>query len=338
MSKIKNHLGFTITELLAVIVIIGIIIGIAVPIYTKIRKDNLETQYKNVISLIETKAKEYAASNDTTITTVEELVEAGYLNADDETGIVKNPVDGSALNCNVIKITENNGNYTATFTTETNENSDKTCSSPLETNKINILCNSKSCKNTWFNKDVTLSLDYTNVSELTGVNLTDENVTWTSSTGLNAQGLTYKISLSDAITNATYTATINFDNKKVYTATSTVTIDNELPVVDETLSKMENDNWELSKKYDVVASDRNGSGINGYYSLGTSDTNCPSYYQNSSYPSSYSKYYPGRSYKKPTKSNTVNKYQSSSTLTFTNNGTNYYCVSDKVGNITKKSV
>src|SRR5574344_1743686 len=97
----KKQLGFTITELLADIVILGILIGIAIPVYNKIRKNVLDTQYKSVASLIETKAKEYASSTGLQKTTVESLINNGYLKADDESGLLHDPRDNSILNCRV---------------------------------------------------------------------------------------------------------------------------------------------------------------------------------------------------------------------------------------------
>ena len=48
----KNKKGFTLTELLAVIVILAIIIAIAVPSYMKIKKNIDENNYNNKINLI----------------------------------------------------------------------------------------------------------------------------------------------------------------------------------------------------------------------------------------------------------------------------------------------
>lgn len=45
-----NKKGFTLTELLAVIIILGVLIGIGVTSYINIKNNSLEKQKENVIS------------------------------------------------------------------------------------------------------------------------------------------------------------------------------------------------------------------------------------------------------------------------------------------------
>src|SRR5574344_2162739 len=104
-DTLKNK-GYTITELLAVIVILGILISIGVTAYNGIKKDTLETTYKNVTSIIETAAVKYANDTGETLTNVNTLVEQGYLKADDESGNIYDPRDNSTLNCHTISITD----------------------------------------------------------------------------------------------------------------------------------------------------------------------------------------------------------------------------------------
>ena len=55
--------GFTIPELLAVIVIIGILITIATASYTTISNNMKQKTYDNKIDLVRTKALDYANDN-----------------------------------------------------------------------------------------------------------------------------------------------------------------------------------------------------------------------------------------------------------------------------------
>ena len=58
-----NKKGFTLVELLGVIVILAVIITIAVVSYTGIQDNIKDEQYKNVINYILTNANDYAQKN-----------------------------------------------------------------------------------------------------------------------------------------------------------------------------------------------------------------------------------------------------------------------------------
>src|SRR5574344_2351867 len=110
----KNK-GFTLTELLAVLVVIGILLGIAIPTYQKIRLNVLKKDYENVTSTIEVAAQKYASENNfmgEDYVNVQLLIDSGYLPPDDTSGKIYNPRDNSkTLNCYVYKITMENGEY-----------------------------------------------------------------------------------------------------------------------------------------------------------------------------------------------------------------------------------
>ena len=82
----KNKKGFTLVELMAVIVILAIIIAIAVPTYGKIKRSIDRKNYENKVSLIQVAAAKFAEDTNITATFVKELIEQGYLQADDEEG------------------------------------------------------------------------------------------------------------------------------------------------------------------------------------------------------------------------------------------------------------
>ena len=80
----KKDNGFTLIELMALIAIIAIIIGIAVPSYINITKSTNDRMYQNKVTAIIAKAEEYASDNniDNTSLSVAKLIEEGYLEPD----------------------------------------------------------------------------------------------------------------------------------------------------------------------------------------------------------------------------------------------------------------
>ncbi|MBM6619755.1 competence type IV pilus major pilin ComGC [Bacillus suaedaesalsae] len=85
MKKMKEQKGLTLVELLAVIVILGIIAGIAVPSISNIIEKSKEDAYQANIDMIEAAGKLAAIAEEDEGTdegySVEELVAAKYLDA-----------------------------------------------------------------------------------------------------------------------------------------------------------------------------------------------------------------------------------------------------------------
>ena len=107
MMKKKNK-GFSIPELLAVIVIMGILVTIATASYNGISNSLKQKTYDNKISLIKTKAIEYAMDKKVNIATISvaTLLQEGYLdmdaNLEDEygnkkLGVISNPCIGAGI-------------------------------------------------------------------------------------------------------------------------------------------------------------------------------------------------------------------------------------------------
>jgi prepilin-type N-terminal cleavage/methylation domain-containing protein len=116
--------GFTLVELLGVIVVLAIISTIAVSVYTTVFDKQKETAFENKAELIELSAVKWATelniSKSTTIT-VAKLVNDSYYQADDvkdDEAIVNDPRDNSSLLCNTISITIDNGSPVATLNEE----------------------------------------------------------------------------------------------------------------------------------------------------------------------------------------------------------------------------
>ena len=139
----KKSKGFTLTELLAVIVILGILIGIAIPIYINITKNIKENEYQSKKTMIESLAVNYAEEYDLTASkfTAARLISNGMMSADKyvmEEGIeipfVINPKDeNDNMSCHIITLTMENHEFRAELSDESD------CSFTVqEVNDINL--------------------------------------------------------------------------------------------------------------------------------------------------------------------------------------------------------
>jgi type IV pilus assembly protein PilA len=108
----KNNKGFTLVELMAVIVILAIIVSIAVPSSIAISNKIKTKMYNTKVDMIIDAAKLYGQDNSSVVSsennpcqnpvTVKTLMDNGYIKKDDtdEKGnaIVQNPKDKSSMN------------------------------------------------------------------------------------------------------------------------------------------------------------------------------------------------------------------------------------------------
>ncbi len=122
--------GFTLVEMLAVIVLLSIVITIAVPTITKLRKKTIIKQNENQILEIETSAVFYAqdtkmdiANNAELNITVKTLIDAGYIksnvkkgerNCSNNKGCLFNPYNVN-LNSKSIKLYKVNNTLIAKY-------------------------------------------------------------------------------------------------------------------------------------------------------------------------------------------------------------------------------
>ena len=115
---LKNKKAFTLVELLAVIIILGIILVLAVPRITTMINKSRDKAADELKLLIESAAEKYVVFEEITFTgtthtiTLETLQNAGYLKTS-----IKNPRGGDLSTATVITLTKaSNGDITAEVT------------------------------------------------------------------------------------------------------------------------------------------------------------------------------------------------------------------------------
>lgn len=291
----KNKNGFTLVELIAVVVIVAVVIGIGVPVFINVRKNVLNNQFENVKTRIETAAIKYA--NDTQIITVSvgKLIEEGYLSPDDQKAIY-NPIDNSSLNCKIVEVSLNDGTYTAKLTNN-GELEDGTCSNYDATvaSLIKITCYSetndeselakcektlKNTNNAWYSGSVKLSLD-----EKVTKSVSDYR--WQGLTG-ESSNESEIIATTNNVKSTIFNLSLTYEDGTNESSSAVVQIDNQKPII---IDVVKNDNWASSKKSITVnANDNNGSGIFGYY-VGKSEACNGEYVTNNKFDLEVGKYY-----------------------------------------------
>ena len=108
----NNKKGFTLVELLAVIVVLAIIIAIAVPTYSRIQKRIERSQYENKIELLKVAAAKYSEDTHIEYFFVEDLINYGYIDADKKINGEDVIVDQNnhSINCYIMHVTQKEGN------------------------------------------------------------------------------------------------------------------------------------------------------------------------------------------------------------------------------------
>ena len=298
----KNKKGFTLIELIAVLVVLSILIASSVAVFINIRNSVLRKEKNNLITYLETKAIEYANETNVTAVSVEDLIKIGLIKPDDETDIY-DPVTRESMNCYIIDLVWEDGEYKAKFGSNVGKNG-TTCNEYTRRKNL-VICqvvgnNCNDIKNEqWFKDDITIGLKFVNGKRI--IKESGYEINWKSNTGISSIEDTIKTNV-DLIANINYTAKVIKDNE-VSEASQIVNIDKEAPIINEIKY---NTNWSKSKEIEIIASDGLGSGVGGYVIV-LENEKCSGY-------------------------NTNNK------ITIKSNGNYKVCIRDKAGNETEKVI
>ena len=298
----KNKKGFTLIELIAVLVVLSILIASSVAVFINIRNSVLRKEKNNLITYLETKAIEYANETNVTAVSVEDLIKIGLIKPDDETDIY-DPVTRESMNCYIIDLVWEDGEYKAKFGSNVGKNG-TTCNEYTRRKNL-VICqvvgnNCNDIKNEhWFKDDITIGLKFVNGKRI--IKESGYEINWKSNTGISSTEDTIKTNV-DLIANINYTAKVIKDNE-VSEASQIVNIDKEAPIINEIKY---NTNWSEGKEIEIIASDGLGSGVGGYVIV-LENEKCSGY-------------------------NTNNK------ITIKSNGNYKVCIRDKAGNETEKVI
>ncbi len=269
MKKVKNK-GFTLMELIAVIVILGIISTLAMVSVSTVRSRVNEREYESLASKIEVAAENYAEETGVNKMFVQTLIDKGLIEADDETKQIYDPRNEESINCQVI----NFSNGKANLEQDENPLCDVTVLND-EAIKIQYRLNNDTSNkkqdlkgDKWFNQGVTLSVDTTG---LVSVDLENASYSWSSPLAPDKVETGKELVIDDKYVNDTFQVTVKVGNNK-YTAYGSVKIDREPPKVYNLVDENP-ENWSTKKNISFELSDAE-SGIYGYQI--TYDTKEPS--------------------------------------------------------------
>ena len=285
----KNNKAFTLIELIATITILSVVILIATISYTKIRRSVLNNQYKNVKSLIESNAVKYSAKNGYYAFFVQELIDDGLLEPDDENNVY-DPRDNSVLNCHIVMVAEDaNGNLSAKLQTEDHRESG-TCkytdidvypsklkiTAKVSGTSINYTPTSNVRINTsdvfplisdgWTNRSLDLKCDASGITE----DITGSRIVWNKNTDNIKIYPDINYTTSEyGVYNDYYYLDFYTPADNQYQAKLKYKFDNEKPVIYADKTKLAkatpNTDWHQSKSVIMYVSDKDGVGLDRVY-------------------------------------------------------------------------
>ena len=304
----KNKKGFTLAELLSVIVLLGIIITIGLFSISSIRKAILDRQYKNLKTEIELAAEKYYQDTENTFFYVQTLIDEGYIKTDNSSLNIYSPIDSNIMNCYTINIVDGKA-------TLDDKNKNEECNAEIAGNyELKIVRENNKSSDKWYKESEELSA-------VKSDNSVDDSLIYTWTTDLNPNTIwdkrkfDLKNLLSEkggVINDVFYVQANSQDTDKVYrSAGKRIKIDTIKPIIDSADAGEQND-WVKQRDVTIKAHDL-GSGIVGY--LFSDKADCSGNFEK------------------------LTKPQNEFTLkrTFKSNGEYYFCLIDDAGNISESS-
>ena len=300
----KNKKGFTLVELLSVIVLLGIIITIGLFSISSIRKTILDRQYKNLKTEIELAAEKYYQDTESTIFYVQTLLDEGYIKADNSSLNIYSPVDSNIMNCYTINVVDEKA-------TLDDINKNKECNAEIAGNyELKIVRENNKTSDKWYKESEELSA-------VKSDNSVDDSLIYTWTTDLNPNTIwdkrkfDLKNLLSEkggVINDVFYVQANSQDTDKVYrSAGKRIKIDTVKPIIDNVNISGDQNEWVKQRDVTIKAHDL-GAGIVGY--LFSDKADCSGNFEK------------------------LTKPQNEFTLkrTFKSNGEYYFCLIDDAGN------
>ena len=305
----KNKKGFTLVELLSVIVLLGIIITIGLFSISSIRKAILDRQYKNLKTEIELAAEKYYQDTENTFFYVQTLIDEGYIKTDNSSLNIYSPIDSNIMNCYTINIVDGKA-------TLDDKNKNEECNAEIAGNyELKIVRENDKTSDKWYKESEILSA-------VKSDNSVDDSLIYTWTTDLNPNTIwdqrkfDLKNLLSETggvINDVFYVQANSQDTDKVYrSAGKRIKIDTIKPIIDNVNISGDQNEWVKQRDVTIKAHDL-GAGIVGY--LFSDKADCSGNFEK------------------------LTKPQNEFTLkrTFKSNGEYYFCLIDDAGNISESS-
>ena len=299
----KNKKGFTLVELLSVIVLLGIIITIGLFSISSIRKTILDRQYKNLKTEIELAAEKYYQDTENTFFYVQTLIDEGYIKTDNSSLNIYSPIDSKIMNCYTINIVDGKA-------TIDDKNKNEECNAEIAGNyELKIVRENDKTSDKWYKESEILS------AVIKSDNSVDDSLIYTWTTDLNPNTIWDKrkfdlknlLNEKGGVINDVFYVQANSVDKSYRSAGKRIKIDKVKPIIDSADAGEQND-WVKQRDVTIKAHDL-GSGIVGY--LFSDKADCSGNFEK------------------------LTKPQNEFTLkrTFKSNGEYYFCLIDDAGNI-----
>ena len=303
----KNKKGFTLVELLSVIVLLGIIITIGLFSISSIRKTILDRQYKNLKTEIELAAEKYYQDTENTFFYVQTLIDEGYIKTDNSSLNIYSPIDSNIMNCYMINVVDGKA-------TLDDKNKNEECNAEITGNyELKIVRENDKTSDKWYKESEILS------AVIKSDNSVDDSLIYTWTTDLNPNTIWDKrkfdlknlLSEKGGVINDVFYVQANSVDKSYRSAGKRIKIDKVKPIIDSADAGEQND-WVKQRDVTIKAHDL-GSGIVGY--LFSDKADCSGNFEK------------------------LTKPQNEFTLkrTFKSNGEYYFCLIDDAGNISESS-